>query len=335
MAKQEKRIEPQQKKPAEAAPEQAKKELVILERDKTLNVFQRLSLAMGLIGGLKQTGTNTHFDYKFYQEKEVSSRVQAALVQAGIFAIPDIVKIDYYDPLSRERTTWNKPPGIITRVHIEYTFYNIDDPKDLVKFNFHGEGQDPADKGLYKALTGLHKYMQLRLFNVGTGHDPEADSRTDESAQEATMRKPAQSQQKPQPQRAPAQQPPKLASPPVEFVEVLDPNSGLVFKAPKFVDPKNYRYRYEIKQLMPKTLEWLQNKNFVFRARETSAGDSMPDAGADNCWYGNIESSGLKALELVEQPKPLTLEDDQLPDFGKGKKAERAEEPPPVDREGY
>jgi hypothetical protein len=42
------------------------------------------------------------------------------------------------------------------------------------------EGQDYGDKAVWKGLTAAHKYAWLRLLNIATGEDPEADRRTDE-----------------------------------------------------------------------------------------------------------------------------------------------------------
>ena len=40
-------------------------------------------------------------------------------------------------------------------------------------------GDDPGDKGIYKALTGAVKYALMKTFLIATGDDPEADKSTD------------------------------------------------------------------------------------------------------------------------------------------------------------
>jgi hypothetical protein len=47
-----------------------------------------------------------------------------------------------------------------------------------------GQGDDGADKGVYKAYTGALKYFLMKTFLIPTGDDPEGDSRTDQRASE-------------------------------------------------------------------------------------------------------------------------------------------------------
>jgi hypothetical protein len=54
------------------------------------------------------------------------------------------------------------------------------------------EGQDYGDKAVWKGLTGAHKYAWLRLLNIATGEDPEADRSTDEPS---TRSKPSKGEQ--------------------------------------------------------------------------------------------------------------------------------------------
>jgi hypothetical protein len=47
---------------------------------------------------------------------------------------------------------------------------------ESIEYIGYGEGQDRADKALYKAITGGKKYLIANIFNVPTTDDPETDS---------------------------------------------------------------------------------------------------------------------------------------------------------------
>jgi hypothetical protein len=54
-----------------------------------------------------------------------------------------------------------------------------------------GEGQDPGDKAIYKAVSGTQKYVLLKFFMLASGDDPEADEGVDQrNAEKETVNAP-------------------------------------------------------------------------------------------------------------------------------------------------
>ena len=47
--------------------------------------------------------------------------------------------------------------------------------KQEKSFDLLGDGSDPDDKGVYKAIAGAQKYALMKTFLVETGDDPERD----------------------------------------------------------------------------------------------------------------------------------------------------------------
>ena len=59
-----------------------------------------------------------------------------------------------------------------------------------------GEGQDRADKGLYKAITGARKYLMACILNLATSDDPEADETVGMTGQTTSEPTPASATKK-------------------------------------------------------------------------------------------------------------------------------------------
>ena len=71
--------------------------------------------------------------------------------------------------------------GDLARVFAEGQFINIDKPEEVITIKSVGDGDDYSkksqrrgDKGIYKAITGSHKYMIMKMFHIETGDEPEA-----------------------------------------------------------------------------------------------------------------------------------------------------------------
>jgi hypothetical protein len=78
----------------------------------------------------------------------------------------------------REYTTDRGKQSVVTTVVVAFTFAD-GDTGAMFRSEWAGQGDDPADKGLYKAYTGALKYFLMKTFLIPTGDDPEADTNTD------------------------------------------------------------------------------------------------------------------------------------------------------------
>ena len=70
---------------------------------------------------------------------------------------------------------------MVTTVPLQFTVIDSDSGESITG-TVYGRGEDPTDKGVYKAYTGGQKYFLQKLFLLSTGDDPERDSPADKPA---------------------------------------------------------------------------------------------------------------------------------------------------------
>lgn len=130
------------------------------------------------------TGRNAHFAYNYASESDVLRAVRPAFIAQGLMLLPEILKVD--DVTTRDAKT--DGAKTITKTTVQTTVYyrfTIADSKsgETIALRWVGRGEDPSDKGPYKAMTGALKYLlrQLTLMAWG-GEDAEGDAGTDRRA---------------------------------------------------------------------------------------------------------------------------------------------------------
>lgn len=118
-----------------------------------------------------KTGRNKAQGYDYATEADVADVVRGALSARRVALVPSFEVID--------RDTGTTKSGSVMRyVTVRADYQIIDgDTGEVVHFTGVGEGQDTGDKAIYKAMTGATKYAMLKLFQISTGDDPEADER--------------------------------------------------------------------------------------------------------------------------------------------------------------
>lgn len=122
------------------------------------NLVQKLAIIQGEARYVQKNGYNAHHKYKYVREADLVEKIAPLLAEAGIMLVPNLTK--------------HEREGTVTRLTIAYT---ITDGEETLTATVMGEGADAQDKGAYKAMTGAHKYLLYKLFNVETGDDPEAE----------------------------------------------------------------------------------------------------------------------------------------------------------------
>lgn len=138
------------------------------ELAKPKNLVTKLSEILAEIGAVEKGGKNEKFNYSYIKEADVSNLIREAMGKKGVFCLPSVEEIT-----EKEYTTSNNNTMHWVRVKVKYTLINADDPADRLEAIHYGDGSDSAEKGIYKALTGCHKYALLRIFCLGSEDDPE------------------------------------------------------------------------------------------------------------------------------------------------------------------
>lgn len=122
---------------------------------------------------IEPDGTNPHFKYKYYSEKQVSGLFRKRLAARGVIMIPRVVDHSIVERQTRSGVSY------LTSELVEFTL--TDGDEELVGSAL-GQGDDPSDKGANKAYTAATKYFLLKLGLVGGDSDAEADAETDKRA---------------------------------------------------------------------------------------------------------------------------------------------------------
>lgn len=123
-------------------------------------INQKVSRIAAAVKGVAKSGENTHYHYSYMTENDVLRAVRGPMIEEHLIIYPSVRSV-------------SKDADITTAI-IDFTIVDVDDGEERT-LTFVGAGQDPGDKGIYKAYTGAVKYLLAKLFMLPTGDDPERD----------------------------------------------------------------------------------------------------------------------------------------------------------------
>jgi hypothetical protein len=165
------------------------------EDKRPLNIYARLAQIYGYIHQIRKTGWNSFHKYKFVTESNVVEAVRPILSEYGIWLEHGLAFNPELGIVGLQRLTKtlkDKQKNIVgtsedlTAVILESQFIwwnpTTKELERTEKKYWAGYGDDPGDKGVYKAETGAEKYLFMKTFLISTGDDPEADEGTDRRA---------------------------------------------------------------------------------------------------------------------------------------------------------
>lgn len=133
----------------------------------------KLVQILDTMGSVNKSGHNKHQNYHYATENDILETIRPELVKHKIFiffSVEEVTKEDH-----------------ITTVRVKYTFVDGSTGEEFVTYSA-GQGADKQDKGIYKAITGAHKYMFMKNFLMETNDDPENDG---QAAATSTVKAPA------------------------------------------------------------------------------------------------------------------------------------------------
>src|ERR1017187_2365791 len=131
------------------------------------NLKQKLAEVRRRISYIQKRGHNERFNYSYVTAADIAGAVGDALAELEVVVIPRLESISH-ENISPNQGYYDR----LTRVVMTYTFMDVNSAEELT-VKMPGEGQDPGDKGPYKAMTGALKYALLQSFLIATGDDPE------------------------------------------------------------------------------------------------------------------------------------------------------------------
>ena len=138
--------------------------------DKT-SLYRKILAVMGEVQAVPKDKVNDFHKYAYTSEAAVIKAVRDAMVKHGLVAIPSIIHHE------------EKTDGKSTIATIHYCLKVVDiETGAYENVCVIGQGIDVGDKAYYKAITGANKYALMKLFQIPSTDDPEADIETDKRA---------------------------------------------------------------------------------------------------------------------------------------------------------
>ncbi len=154
-----------------------------------MSIAARLLEAQKKITGIAKTGTNAHFKYSFFEEREVLKVSREALNDAGLAFFYSVESVS-----DREVETRSGNAELLTDVFLLCSILDGDSGERL-DGKAIGRGQDGQDKGINKAIVAGVKYWLLKVLMIPTDDDTEKDEHTNKEGNARTA---------PTPQRTPS-----------------------------------------------------------------------------------------------------------------------------------
>lgn len=116
-----------------------------------------------------KSGENKFDKYSYAMLEDYIRETKDALAKHGFFIITSTGEAQRLD----NRTT--RAGGTEHAVQVKLTVRLMHKSGEWIEVECLGEGQDRADKAIYKAITGARKYAIASLLGLATSDDPEAD----------------------------------------------------------------------------------------------------------------------------------------------------------------
>jgi hypothetical protein len=139
----------------------------------TPRLLAKIVEAAAAVGEVAKDGRNAFHKYDYSSIEAVVKAVRLELLSRGVLISPSLDHVE-----TRTRAT-REGESVITTAYVVFTVFDAETGEQL-QIQWAGQGDDPADKGLSKAITDARKTFLLVLLNLARGDDTEADDATDQ-----------------------------------------------------------------------------------------------------------------------------------------------------------
>lgn len=146
--------------------------------DTESKLFRKIAQVITLVERVEKDGHNDHFNYDYTSAETILAAIRGPLAELNVALFPSLTSIE-----ERPYKTSGGKESVITTAHMDFTFVD-GETGEMFKCSWAGQGDDPADKGWGKAATNAIKTFLRQTFLLPQGDDPEADTSTDQRAQE-------------------------------------------------------------------------------------------------------------------------------------------------------
>lgn len=154
------------------------KEQLIRFEGENADIAKLVTKLVGILGkckAVKKSGHNKAQKYQYATEADILEVVRDQLITNKIFVFSgsntnEIKGLDKYDYKTGEKNG----ETILAVVNGEHAFVDGETGARVI-VSSTGTGWDMTDKGVFKAITGLNKYMFSKNFLIESEDDPERD----------------------------------------------------------------------------------------------------------------------------------------------------------------
>ena len=136
------------------------------------NIIKKLHEIQKEVPYLQKGGRNITLRYSYLSESQIAELFKALFEKHGVVFLHS----SEIQSIERKEGEHGKLQ-FLTNIKVLYQFVDVE-TGEVVGGHAAGQGIDPGDKGIYKAITGAVKYIFMKTFLIPTGDDPEDDSRS-------------------------------------------------------------------------------------------------------------------------------------------------------------
>jgi hypothetical protein len=136
------------------------------------NLLAKLVAVAAAVDEVGKDKRNEFHRYDYASIEAVVKAVRVELLDRGVLITPSLDHVDLRTRATREGES------VVTTAHMIFTVFDSESGEQL-QIQWAGQGDDPADKGLSKAISDARKTFLLVLLNLARGDDTEADDATD------------------------------------------------------------------------------------------------------------------------------------------------------------
>lgn len=148
-------------------------ELTLTENEMKVTLLRKLHAATKAIGSIEKGSRNEFHKYQYASIEDIVLGTREQLLEHGLLILAGQRKTS-----ERTRQT-NQGESVVTTIDVTFSIFDTETGYSL-ELDWLGRGDDPADKGVSKALTDARKTFLIQQLNIARGDDTEADSSTDE-----------------------------------------------------------------------------------------------------------------------------------------------------------
>lgn len=139
-----------------------------------MNIYEKMSAITQEISAVAKNlnvdmGRNS---YKAVGEADILAAVKPIEAKHGVYSYPASRKVIESAVITTVKKDYETKQQFL-RLEVVYRFVNTEKPEEYIDITTYGDGVDPQDKAVGKAMTYADKYALMKAYKIITGDDPD------------------------------------------------------------------------------------------------------------------------------------------------------------------